>query len=349
MEITLRPLTLGEILDRTASIYRKNFWLLAGISAIYAGVVLALGLGTLVIMFYIRKWYGADAYIASLQPMALLLTAVMLILSALPMAAVNRVIAWLNLGEKATIRGAYANVITRWRTYITLMSMLVGMIYGPYLIFFGGFYAFLSARGIGAGLQHSSQINDTQIMLIGLVSLVFILIVPMLVAYMIWMALRCALSMPACVVEGLAPRASISRSIELTKGARGRIFVLFLLVMVIQYGLILLFDGPFLIAIFKQAMAHPGDIHLVQEMVQRLLMFFITTFVTPIYSTGFMLFYYDQRVRKEGFDIEWMMQAAGLNSPVEAVSGAVATESVTPSLPPAPQDEPPAPSNEAHE
>lgn len=36
------------------------------------------------------------------------------------------------------------------------------------------------------------------------------------------------------------------------------------------------------------------------------------TFIGPIYSTGLTLFYYDQRIRKEGFDIEWMMRAAGL-------------------------------------
>ena len=34
--------------------------------------------------------------------------------------------------------------------------------------------------------------------------------------------------------------------------------------------------------------------------------------IGPIYSIGLTLFYYDQRIRKEGYDIEWMMQAAGL-------------------------------------
>jgi hypothetical protein len=34
-----------------------------------------------------------------------------------------------------------------------------------------------------------------------------------------------------------------------------------------------------------------------------------------MYATGLTLFYYDQRIRKEGFDIEWMMQAAGLTVP----------------------------------
>ena len=44
METTLRPLTLGEILDRTAELYRSNFLLFAGISSIYAGIILVLSL-----------------------------------------------------------------------------------------------------------------------------------------------------------------------------------------------------------------------------------------------------------------------------------------------------------------
>jgi hypothetical protein len=34
-----------------------------------------------------------------------------------------------------------------------------------------------------------------------------------------------------------------------------------------------------------------------------------------MYATGLTLFYYDQRIRKEGYDIEWMMEAAGLSWP----------------------------------
>jgi hypothetical protein len=40
--------------------------------------------------------------------------------------------------------------------------------------------------------------------------------------------------------------------------------------------------------------------------------------IKPIYSIGLVLFYYDQRIRKEGYDIEWMMQAAGLTPPAVA-------------------------------
>ena len=44
MESNLRPLTLGEILDRTAQLYRSNFLLFAGIFSVYSGVVLVLSL-----------------------------------------------------------------------------------------------------------------------------------------------------------------------------------------------------------------------------------------------------------------------------------------------------------------
>ena len=44
MEPTLRPLTLGEILDRTAQLYRTHFLLFAGIASVYAGILLVLSL-----------------------------------------------------------------------------------------------------------------------------------------------------------------------------------------------------------------------------------------------------------------------------------------------------------------
>ena len=38
----LRPMTLGEILDRTAELYRNHFLLFAGTSAIFAGAMLVM-------------------------------------------------------------------------------------------------------------------------------------------------------------------------------------------------------------------------------------------------------------------------------------------------------------------
>jgi hypothetical protein len=42
----------------------------------------------------------------------------------------------------------------------------------------------------------------------------------------------------------------------------------------------------------------------------------VQAFTKPVFGIALVLFYYDQRIRNEGFDIEWMMQRAGLVAPV---------------------------------
>ena len=43
---------------------------------------------------------------------------------------------------------------------------------------------------------------------------------------------------------------------------------------------------------------------------------------------GFTLFYYDQRVRKEGYDIERMMQAAGMSQSTAVLEAPAPVEEV---------------------
>jgi hypothetical protein len=131
------------------------------------------------------------------------------------------------------------------------------------------------------------------------------------IIYAILMGLRYALAVPACVVENLKARPAIKRSIQLTQGSRGRIFVLGLLIAVIQIGLVLLTQLFFVLAAVKQHGVLPAWVRVLQQVVG----FFTNTFIGPMWATGLTLFYYDQRVRKEGFDIEWMMQAAGMTAP----------------------------------
>jgi hypothetical protein len=54
---------------------------------------------------------------------------------------------------------------------------------------------------------------------------------------------------------------------------------------------------------------------VVTEIVRVGLDFISKVLLAPIYMIAAVLFYYDQRIRKEGFDIEWMMQRAGLTPP----------------------------------
>jgi len=47
----------------------------------------------------------------------------------------------------------------------------------------------------------------------------------------------------------------------------------------------------------------------------------ISTLLAPIFPIALTLFYYDQRIRHEGYDIERMMDAAGMNAPKSSLGG----------------------------
>ena len=76
----------------------------------------------------------------------------------------------------------------------------------------------------------------------------------------------------------------------------------------------ILFGFPMIALAFK----HPGQpLPMGWLVVAQIGSFLTSALIGPIYAIGLTLFYYDQRIRKEGFDIEWMMQAAGLSPQIE--------------------------------
>jgi hypothetical protein len=54
---------------------------------------------------------------------------------------------------------------------------------------------------------------------------------------------------------------------------------------------------------------------VVAEIVRVFANFATQVLLAPVFMIAAVLFYYDQRIRKEGYDIEWMMQRAGLAQP----------------------------------
>ena len=152
METRLRPLSLGEILDRTAQLYRTNFVLFAGIAAVYAGVMLVLnllqiGLAELLRALHLThqlQWVSL-AYVILILPLAF-------IFAGAAMAANNRAVAWVNLGQTATIRGAYKSILPRLGRYLWLMTIATFVIYLPFALLYGGYFLliFFYARPKGS-------------------------------------------------------------------------------------------------------------------------------------------------------------------------------------------------------
>jgi hypothetical protein len=316
METNLRPLTLGEILDRTAQLYRSHFWLFAGIAAVNSGVVLLWSLLGIGAEEFLRAEH-LTRYLLLLGGVGMSIQLfVSFIVGGIAVAANNRAVAWLNLGESATIRGAYGSILPRAGRYVWLMTIITFIMWTPLAVAYGGYVSALffwirpvPKGGMATVTTSAPKAGDHgALVLLGLITILFMVVFVAAVAYAVVMGLRYSLAIAACVVENLKARQAIRRSIELSKGSRGRIFVLGLLVAVIQIGLVLVTQLFFLVMSFKQH----GQLAVGARIAQQLVAFATNTFLGPIYATGLTLFYYDQRVRKEGYDIERMMQAAGL-------------------------------------
>jgi uncharacterized membrane protein len=313
MQTDLRPMTLGEILDRTAQLYRTHFVLFAGIAAVYAGALLVLNLIQIGVDEVLRRLNMTQQLPWVTLGFVLLIMPLVFIFAGAAVAANNRAVAWVNLGRAATIRGAYLNILPRLGRYLWMMTLIAFIIYIPFVILFSAYFIFLFTYARPKGIfTHGGANTDPQaaIILAG-VTLVFFLLAAVAFGYLVFMALRYSLALPAAVLEDLTARQAIRRSIELSKGSRGRIFVLGLLISVIQVGLVGITQILFLVAAVRQH----GVLPVWAQVLQQVVGFMTNSFIGPMYATGLTLFYYDQRVRKEGFDIEWMMEAAGMNAP----------------------------------
>ncbi len=313
MDNQLRPLNLGEILDRTAQLYRRNFWLFVGTAALPLLIVFALAIPAGAI-FLIPGIAGSRA--AGLSPAEIGIIA-LIVLVALPIylavyvysyAGITQATVSVHLGEKPTIRATLKSVHTRFWTYLwylLLQGILAILI--PTIV----------AMSIIVPLVFLMSRSDTDLGSRFALGFLMVLIGIAAFAVIVWLTLALALGMPACIVEKKTAWESIVRSWHLSKGTRGRIFVTNLLVAALAFaiGMALAIPLLILIAVLPAAgitIANSSTTLVVTEIVRVGLDFISKVLLAPIYMIAAVLFYYDQRIRKEGFDIEWMMQRAGL-------------------------------------
>jgi hypothetical protein len=321
METNLRPMSLGEILDRTAYLYRSNFLVFAGIFAVYCGVglflsLMLIGLGVLLKNLQVSV---ATISVVTVTCSGIEILVLFLLLGA-AIAAISRAVAWVHLGQPATIRGAYASILPRLRRYLGLMTVTALVVYTPLLILYSAYFGwmFYKIKGFGtpAGITAAQNMSPETSIYFLVATLIFIILIVPVAVYTILMSLRYSLALPACVVEGLKAFSSLRRSVQLSKGSRGRIFILGLLIGAIKIGFTMIAQVFFIVAAFK----NHGQLSPGMNAISQVIAYVTNTFLGPIYATGITLFYFDQRVRKEGFDIEWMMQAAGLTMPASGLT-----------------------------
>jgi hypothetical protein len=271
-EVDLRPMTLGEVLDRTFKLYRSNFWLFAGIIAVPFLVLLLINIGLG------GSGIGRGAAAAGTVPSRGLIGGgitfglLYLFLLGAAQAATVFAVSDLYLGRPTGLRDCYKRVGAK-AIRVILILILTGLI-------------------VGVGF--------------------LLLIIPGII-----LLCRTAVAMPASMLEDSKSIRSIERSMELTKGFSGQIFVIFLMVWVLTWLVTVIFQTPFAFLMQAQHAVSFGTLVL-----QHLSSFVSQVLIGPIGTIAFSLMYYNLRVRKEAFDIQHLMASLGPSTSPNARSAA---------------------------
>jgi hypothetical protein len=288
----LRPLSTGELLDRTFQIYRLRFSLFAGLAVLPAGVS--------VVTQAVRLWYaahqsvhthqGADLYRVQIitGALALISAVISLILYGITQAATTWAVSAVYLGDSASITAAFAVAGKHWFRYTLIVLRQI----------WTGFWLPFALIAVGVALQLANRHSVKANVGAGFLYLAafFTLI------YAIWAYIRVSLAVPAAVVESLGVRASLKRSKQLLIDRKTRVLLLFIFLFALY-----LVIGAIQTPLALIALRSRGAQAFVTHAISLSLSFVTGTLVGPIGAIAICLFYIDERVRREGFDIEWMM------------------------------------------
>jgi hypothetical protein len=304
----LRPATLGEILDRTANLYRSRFLVLFGIASVPSAILIGF-MGCMVLIVAWVGTSGPDAGFFAVM-ILMLLSLVMLPLltgaQSLTGAALCHAAGGLIYGEKITIRGAFRAAWRRGWRYLGLYLLLLLIIFGAPFFAWSMIFGVLTGAAMAAGKAGAGVLGGfTLLLVLGLA------------VYAFWMLTRLCLAFPIAVIEQAPVTIALKRAASLSRGTRWRILVLFLLGSVLGWVASLMVMVPLFLVIAwvpgLKTPAHSQAIGAIAIIGVYGAWFVVQALTMPVYAIALVLFYYDQRVRQEGFDIELLMRQAGMD------------------------------------
>lgn len=299
----LRPMSLGQLMDRTFALYRTNFVLFVGIAALGPAAYLIFQLvtiGSAVVPGAVGSTPNT-ARLASVGIGMFVGILVMLAGMAISQAATVKAVAAVHLGRSITIGGAYKALRGQFARVLGVFALMISLVAVGVLmvIVLAGVIGSLAVVG-GARAGTGGAIFG------GLIALIAV-VVGALLAITIYV--RYSLSIQACVVEDLRVIPSLKRSVVLSKGARSRVLAIYFVFGVLSLVISIVLGGT--VGVLGALLHKP-----IIAMIMIYLASFISGSLTgPLATIGISLLYYDERVRKEAFDLQLMMSSLDVPTP----------------------------------
>jgi hypothetical protein len=296
-----RPLTFGEILDGSFTLYRRHF----------------LTLFTTALLPYVPVGVmsGWVAGIAPANPedlgylaLAFLVGIVSLVALGVMWVALTREAAQAYTGGEVSLGDGFRQ---GWRPFFFALiaggvSMVAVWIAAFVLFFAIGIFAALLIPATAAG---SAGTGATAV-----ITIFSFLVVLVVLAILVALFGLCFAVVPAIVVERRGPFEAIGRSLSLAWGALPRVMgvtVVSTLVLLLPIlGLIIFLAMTQGVAALMGGAMSPGAIA-----VQQLASTVVYALVLPFFATSFVLLYFDRRARTESNDLEGMVAGLGMPAP----------------------------------
>jgi hypothetical protein len=302
------PLTFGQILDRIFQIMRsqlKLFIAIASVPAVATILMMALFLAIafISIISQLPQQPNPALMFRLMIPSMLFIMPLSLVVFALYLAASIHAAMQANLGIPITFREAYGTAWKRGWRYLWLLFLFYVIAFLPMLVtelvMFGGMGLFAAGH---------TELSPGFFFLIPLEVLLFIAAL----VYGIIMAIRLSLAFPASLAEDLTARAALRRSGQLTKGAKGRIFLVLLVIYALGYaaemvgilvlGAVIGIGALVMAACGVQMSSVAGITGIVLASLGFAAFLYVwTALLWSAFSTAFAVLYFDQRLRKEVF------------------------------------------------
>jgi MFS family permease len=298
LEIDLRPLQLGELLDRAFVLYRHRFVLFVGILLLPHCILLV---GNLLVQAYFNpvmdprgRQAMSPSAAAALASTNFLLLILYLIVYIFALGAATCAISDVYLNRPMTIRGAYGKLKGRVGSLIGLFFALGTL---AFFLFVG---AVMLVTVLAGAMTLLGPAPGAVAAILGSLGVIVVAV---------WVLLRFALAVPVVVLERTGVFESLHRSSLLTRGLRGKVFVAMVLVTLLAYNALILIQGPFAAAVlwftFKVG-ATPFWLAAANAIAGTAGSVLSGPFVVLVLA----LFYYDARVRKEALDIRLLLAKA---------------------------------------
>lgn len=305
----LRPRSVQEILDHAFRLYRKYFFTFLAITAVvFVPVNLAIQLlgvalqGDTTALQRSTISGSSSTSIDALNDVfttAIVLAIVLLVLALLggllqylSQGALTSAVADSHLDRPVSFGGAYQAMLLH-------VGPLLGAIGLQILIGFGVFLPaiaiFLLSIGVMAGAGDSGIGAGFTFLCLG-----FLLMFVSFIFYL-YVTVRLTVMVPAIMVENLGPVQALRRSWQLVRDYWWRTFALVLVLGIISF---VISAGPaFVVTLLVGALTQSLD-STITTAVSGVVTVVAEAFFIPLQLISITLYYFDLRVRKEGFDIE---------------------------------------------